>query len=92
MDLLQQLFCMQHRMRASVVMEHSPNDYHLFQHLKRLMVKWHFSNDDDVQTGDCHRLAPFSGGRSLQHQCTEIGVMVQALIQKRSKGGTLVII
>ncbi|GBM81479.1 hypothetical protein AVEN_163633-1 [Araneus ventricosus] len=53
---LQQLFCAQRYMRASVVVEQSPSDCHLFQHQKKYMGKQLLPGYDDIQTDGCHRL------------------------------------
>ncbi|GBM44364.1 hypothetical protein AVEN_185666-1 [Araneus ventricosus] len=79
---LQQL-CTQRRMKTCVVVEQSPSDYHLFQHLKSFLAKQHLYNDDEVQTDGFHRRAPLSDGRSLRHRCTEIGLMVGHALQFR---------
>ncbi|GBM34759.1 hypothetical protein AVEN_208912-1 [Araneus ventricosus] len=50
-ELLQQLLCVQCRMRTSVVVEQFPSNNSLFQHLKRLLEKQHFPTDDDVEPG-----------------------------------------
>ncbi|GBL78693.1 hypothetical protein AVEN_65259-1 [Araneus ventricosus] len=55
LELLQQL-CEQQGMRASVVVkQHNVtshafcSEYHLFQHLKRFLIRQHFPSDDDIQ-------------------------------------------
>ncbi|GBL54331.1 hypothetical protein AVEN_183481-1 [Araneus ventricosus] len=40
----------------------------------RFLAKQHFPSDDDVQTDAYLRLTPLSGGKSLRHRCTEIGL------------------